>query len=140
MANSKQFRFDLGKRYNFNIYPQFAGWDTYLRNARVTSITLFDKATKTSDLYTLQATAISYLPPGVSKELEDYTFITFSMPSGIERVIPLEWINIETVQDSDISTGEIQVVVKGTQEEINHLRVVLSSNNYEVVSIGMKTE
>lgn len=140
MSTSKQFRFDLGKRYNFNIYPQLLGWDTYLRNAKVTAITLFDKASKTSDLYTLQASAISYLPEGTSKDLEDYTFVTFRMPSGIERVIPLEWINIETIQDADVTTGELVAVVKGTQEEINHLRSILSGNNYEVVSINMKTE
>lgn len=134
----KNFRFDVGTKYDFNIYPTLPGYSPYMRNMRVSALMTYERAVKEIDIHALTAAAYSYLPEGTSKNPVDYLYVEFVSLQGVTTILPMEWINIDTVQVSESDGGFLYLKVRGKREEINHIRAVLESNNYVVESISDK--
>lgn len=124
------------RTYNFEVYPAaLIGQD--FKHVKLLTITSYEDVRTAEDFITLHRLALSELPEGTSRNVEDLTFLVFLTASGDRRTIAYEWIKPETIEVASDTSAYITVPNVSTVQ-LGRLRAILAEEGFKNFTIELK--
>ena len=91
-------KFERKKTYSFKIYPSVVLGNDFT-NVVVEDILSRATAEAFEKVTTLHALVYPYLPAGTPDDPDSYDYLKIRHPSGVTRIIAVQWIQMDTVEE-----------------------------------------
>lgn len=125
--------------YSFEVYPDtvpMLGSDY----TDVTVLALMNFATVGKlgfDAAAMQSQISPYLPAGIPKDYQSYTYLMIQDQGGQTRFIAEEWIRADTIQLRDVTTAHVTIGRVSASDGMR-IRAALNANGFNEIDIVFK--